>query len=90
MYLIQIKNRNDWSNRSKTIPTNGVWLESIHKYGQVYESRTGNMKLLALNEPKNDYEEVKAINGLIMVTQYDIYGERIYLVDGVFMIWHRV
>ncbi|RUT57718.1 glycosyl transferase [Clostridium botulinum] len=57
---------------AKTIPTNGVWLESIHKYGQVYESRTGNMKLLALNEPKNDYEEVKAINGLIMVTQYDI------------------
>ncbi|WP_434304827.1 glycosyltransferase [Clostridium botulinum] len=55
-----------------TIPTNGIWLESIHKYGQVYESRTGNMKLLALNEPKNDYEEVKAINGLIMATQYDI------------------
>ncbi|AJD33048.1 glycosyltransferase [Clostridium sporogenes] len=57
---------------AKTIPTNGVWWESIHKYGQVYENHTGNMELLAFNEPKSDYEEVKAIDGLIMITQYDI------------------
>lgn len=57
---------------AKTIPTNGIWWESIHKYGQVYENHTGKMELLAFSEVENDYEEVKAIDGLIMITQYDI------------------
>ncbi|WP_053818569.1 glycosyltransferase [Clostridium sporogenes] len=68
---------------AKTIPASGIWLESIHKYGQVYESHTGKMELLTFNGVKSVYEEVKAIDGLIMVTQYDIpWREDIF--DG----WH--
>lgn len=68
---------------AKTIPTNGVWWDSIHKYGKVYESHTGKMELLAFNEVKKRYEDVKAIDGLIMMTQYDIpWREDIF--DG----WH--
>jgi mannose/fructose/N-acetylgalactosamine-specific phosphotransferase system component IIB len=57
---------------AKTIPTNAVWWDSTHKYGKVYENHTGNMELLAFNEVYIDYENVKAIDGLIMVTQYDL------------------
>ncbi len=68
---------------AKTIPTNGVWWESIHKYGEVYESHTGKMDLLQFNKVTNNYEEVKVIDGLIMITQYDIpWREDIF--DG----WH--
>lgn len=68
---------------SKTIPTNAIWWESMHKYGKVYGSHTGNMHLLAFNNVEKDYEEVKAIDGLIMITQYDLpWREDIF--DG----WH--
>ncbi len=68
---------------AKTIPTNGVWWESAHKYGEVYESHTGKMELLQFNKVTNNYEEVKVIDGLIMITQYDIpWREDIF--DG----WH--
>lgn len=65
------------------IPTNGIWWEDPEKYGQVYESHTGKMELLAFAEVKSLYEEVKAIDGLIMITQYDI-PWREELFDG----WH--
>ena len=68
---------------AKTIPTNGVWWESNHKYGQVYESHTGKMEILAFNEVKSNYEEVKVIDGLIMATQYDISWR-----EDVFDGWH--
>ncbi|NYE56885.1 glycosyltransferase [Carboxydothermus ferrireducens] len=57
---------------SKTIPSNGIWWHSSEKYGKVYESHTGKMELLAFNEVEGDFEEVKAVDGLIMITQYDI------------------
>ncbi|WP_246517185.1 glycosyltransferase [Clostridium aciditolerans] len=57
---------------AKTIPTNGVWWDSIHKHGKVYESHTGKMELTSFNGIKRRYENVKAIDGLIMITQYDI------------------
>ncbi len=68
---------------AKTIPTNGVWWDSTYKYGQVYESNIGKMELLSFNEVTKDYEEVKAIDGLIIITQYDVpWREDIF--DG----WH--
>lgn len=68
---------------AKTIPTNAIWWESTHKYGKVYESHTGKIEQLAFNNVENDYEEVKAIDGLIIITQYDLpWREDIF--DG----WH--
>lgn len=68
---------------AKTIPTNAIWWESIHKYGKVYESHTGNMELLAFNNIEKNYEEVKAIDGLIMITQYDLPWR-----EDIFEGWH--
>ncbi|SCN21294.1 Chondroitin polymerase [Clostridium sp. N3C] len=68
---------------SKAIPTNGVWWESNKTYGKVYDSHTGKISLLQFSEVVEKYETVKAIDGLIMITQYDIpWRENIF--DG----WH--
>lgn len=68
---------------AKTIPTSGIWWQSIHKYGKVYDSHTGKIELLAFNEVANAYEEVKAIDGLIMITQHDIPWR-----EDIFDRWH--
>ncbi|MED0652868.1 glycosyltransferase [Anoxybacillus geothermalis] len=57
---------------AKTIPRNGIWWESTQRFGKVYDSHTGEMKLLSFKETELEYEPVQAINGLIMITQYDI------------------
>lgn len=68
---------------AKVLPTSGVWWESEHKYGKVFESHTGEMKLLEFSQVTGAYEEVQAIDGLMMITQYDItWREDIF--DG----WH--
>jgi glycosyltransferase involved in cell wall biosynthesis len=56
----------------KAIPTNGLCGESKNKFGKVYDSHSGQMKLLSFNDAHNAYESVQAIDGLIMITQYDI------------------
>ncbi|MBB6215728.1 GT2 family glycosyltransferase [Anaerosolibacter carboniphilus] len=68
---------------SKTIPSNGIWWESPQRYGQVYDNHTGQMSLLRFNDVENEYVKVKAIDGLLMITQYDI-PWREDLFDG----WH--
>ncbi|NME82787.1 glycosyltransferase [Clostridium sp. SM-530-WT-3G] len=67
----------------ENIPINAVWWEANKKYGKVYESHTGNMQLLAFDEIVGAHEEVKAIDGFIMITQHDIEW-REDLFDG----WH--
>ena len=67
----------------KDIPVNAVWWEANKKYGKVYESHTGYMQLLDFDEIGGVYEEVKAIDGFIMITQHDIEW-REDLFDG----WH--
>ncbi|MFC4182447.1 glycosyltransferase [Saccharococcus thermophilus] len=57
---------------AKTIPKNGIWWESTQRFGKVYDSHTGEMKLLSFKDTELDYEPVQAIDGLIMITQYDI------------------
>lgn len=68
---------------SKTIPKSGVWWDSNLKSGQVYDSHTGKIELLKFGNITKDFENVKAIDGLIMITQYDIpWKEELF--DG----WH--
>ena len=68
---------------AKTIPTNGIWWKSSHKYGQVYESHTGKMELSVFNTATGNYVDSQAINGLIMITQYDIPWR-----EDIFKGWH--
>lgn len=57
---------------SKVIPASGIWWESNQKYGKVYDSHTGKIELSQFKKVKKEYESVKAIDNLIMITQYDI------------------
>lgn len=68
---------------AKKIPTNAIWWEANERYGQVFENHSGVMNLLSFSDSEREYEEVKAIDGLIMITQYDLpWREDIF--DG----WH--
>jgi hypothetical protein len=68
---------------SAQIPTNGIWWESGCNYGKVYDSHTGIMGLLAFKEVEDEWKEVRCIDGLIMITQYDIPWR-----DDIFTGWH--
>ncbi|MCB2356978.1 glycosyltransferase [Clostridium estertheticum] len=68
---------------AKIIPVSGIWWEDHLKVGKVYDSHSGAMELLNFNEIKDLYTVVKGIDGLIMITQYDLpWREDIF--DG----WH--
>ncbi|MFC0418153.1 glycosyltransferase family protein [Cytobacillus solani] len=58
---------------AKTIP-NGIWYHSPSIYGSVYQTPKGKgeIELLSCRSIKKDYEKVRAIDGLIMITQYDL------------------
>ncbi|MDE8564476.1 glycosyltransferase [Anoxybacillus rupiensis] len=68
---------------AKVIPTNGIWWESNNKYGKVYDSHTGRMGLLSFKEIRNSFESVQAVDGLMMITQYDIKWR-----EDIFNGWH--
>jgi hypothetical protein len=57
---------------TKILPKNGIWWEGEGRYGKVLESSPGKMRLLSFSEVSQDFESVKAMDGLIIVTQYDI------------------
>ncbi len=68
---------------SKTIP-NGVWWNSPFAYGTVYYSpKKRKVGLLSQRIVMGDYEKVNAIDGLIMVTQYDLSWR-----EDLFQGWH--
>ncbi|GKX30829.1 streptomycin biosynthesis protein StrF [Vallitalea longa] len=69
---------------SKYIPSDGVWWRSVKKVGTVYDSHRGKKELLDFRQAGNDrLSYVAAIDGLMMITQYDIpWREDIF--DG----WH--
>ncbi|MCB2295463.1 glycosyltransferase [Clostridium algoriphilum] len=68
---------------AKIIPVSGIWWEDHRKVGKVYDSHSGIIELLNFNEIKDLYTQVKGIDGLLMITQYDLpWREDIF--DG----WH--
>lgn len=68
---------------AKIIPVSGIWWDDPWKVGKVYDSHTGTMELLAFNEINDLYSEVKGIDGLIMITQYDLPW-----IDNIFDGWY--
>lgn len=68
---------------SAQIPTNGIWWESEQNYGKVYDSHTNRMQLLTFQEVSGDYQIAQCIDGLIMITQYDLPWR-----DDIFTGWH--
>ncbi|SDE48746.1 glycosyltransferase [Sporomusa acidovorans] len=68
---------------SEKIPPNGIWWEAKCNYGKVYDSHTGKMQLLSFLPVNNDCQKVQCIDGLIMITQYDVSWR-----DDIFDGWH--
>lgn len=68
---------------SAQIPDNGIWWESAHTFGKVYESHTGVMGLLSFQDVTRDFAEVQCIDGLMMITQYDLPWR-----EDIFTGWH--
>lgn len=56
----------------KVVPSNAIWWESEQKFGKVYESSGGVLNELKFNDVNKRFEEVKIVDGLIMITQYDL------------------
>lgn len=67
----------------KNIPPSGVWWEGSLKFGKVFENRSSKLNLLSFDEVTNDYEIVSALDGLILITQYDLKWR-----DDLFDSWH--
>lgn len=68
---------------SKDIPLSGLWWESQKKFGQIYNRQNGKIQMLSFGEMSNEYEEVKVIDGFIMISQYDIKWR-----EDIFEGWH--
>ena len=68
---------------AKYVPENGIWWDSPEIVGKVYESHTGKMGLLNFNEIELEFDEVEVVDGLILVTQYDIPWR-----EDIFKGWH--
>ena len=68
---------------SGILSVDGIWWNSNEKYGRVYDSHSGKVELLEFEKVTDEFKSVKAIDGLIMITQYDI-AWREDLFDG----WH--
>ncbi|AWK52040.1 glycosyl transferase [Clostridium beijerinckii] len=68
---------------AKIIPVSGIWQEDHRKVGKVFRNDKGCMELLNYNEVTDLYTEVKGIDGLIMITQYDLLWR-----DDIFDGWH--
>ncbi|MGO1043856.1 glycosyltransferase family protein [Clostridioides difficile] len=67
----------------KEIPTSGIWWDSDDKMGKVYDSHTGKMAIYEFSNFEEEFNEVMSIDGLIMITQYDVLWR-----DDKFNGWH--
>ncbi len=69
---------------SKTISTEGYWWNTGNIYGNYYDNVQLEMKKTkSLEEKEQEYIELKAIDGFIMITQYDIPWR-----EDIFDNWH--
>lgn len=57
---------------SKDINNKGVWWNCNEMYGKVYENDDGKMKLMNFKEVKKSFEKCKIVDGVIIMTQYDL------------------
>lgn len=57
---------------SNEIPTDGMLWESNKKFGKVYHNHNRKMNLYEFKRSQEVCSKVKIIDGLIMITQYDI------------------
>jgi len=52
--------------------SSGVWWNSSEKYGKIIGSRNSSLKISEFKEVESDYKPVQVVDGLIIMTQYDL------------------
>lgn len=57
---------------AKQLPISGKWWESKTAFGKFYDNRLDQLELLNFREVSNQYEIVQSIDGMIMISQYDL------------------
>lgn len=57
---------------SKSIPTGGIWYQSKNKVGKLAVNNNVKEIIESYNDYSDVYEEVKVIDGSIIITQYDM------------------
>jgi glycosyltransferase involved in cell wall biosynthesis len=67
----------------KRMPPSGYWPHAAVCYGKFLWGEPGNTEPLAWNEVVADYEPVQAVDGIVMITQYDLPWR-----DDIFKGWH--
>jgi len=68
---------------AKRIPPTGKWWDSNLKYGKLSYNYNGILRPWRFRGIRDEYESVKCIDGLMMVTQYDIPWR-----EDIFTGWH--
>lgn len=68
---------------AKTLPKSAIWWESPYICGKVYGSLREKMECYVYSNFNEKFENVSVIDGLIMITQYDINWR-----DDLFKGWH--
>lgn len=56
----------------KKLPPEGLWWEGKDLYGKILANRMSIYDLVTYQEVKNEAETVDAIDGVLMITQYDL------------------
>ena len=56
----------------KSLPKNGIWWESKTCIGKTIEDNLACLKVLELGEVRTEFEEVQALDGQFLMTQYDV------------------
>jgi hypothetical protein len=57
---------------AKTLPVSGIWWDALDKVGKIYDSISGKAEMADWGGFTGSLSEVQAVDGLLMVTQYDI------------------
>lgn len=57
---------------SEDIPQSGIWWESLSLFGNIIERGNNSSSLNKIGEVIDKYKKVKAVDGCLMITQYDI------------------
>lgn len=68
---------------SERLPSSGIWWQSKCNFGALYRIYGDRIRPSYIGRFKEDYKEVQALDGLILITQYDIFWR-----EDLFKGWH--
>ncbi|MBZ9622600.1 glycosyltransferase family protein [Clostridium sp. FP2] len=68
---------------AEKLPSSGIWWQSKCNFGALYRKYGDRIRPARIGLFKEDYKKVQALDGLILITQYDIFWR-----EDLFKGWH--